>query len=137
VVSLQAAVIAALLAITDRRAAVLPVVALAVGYVALHAISNLSNDLVGYRRGHDSPDSPRRHYTPHPIADGLVSVRTVRIALAALCVVAVAAAIYFVWLRGWPVVVLALIGAAILYGYDAAPRTLKEIGLGELATAIV
>ena len=75
VISAQSAVMAGLLAATDRRFAVLPFVLVFVGYVVLHAISNLSNDYFGYRRGHDTDDSPRRRYTLHPIASGAVTPR--------------------------------------------------------------
>ena len=44
VISFQAALLAGLLALTDRRFAVVPFVLVLVGYVVLHAISNLSND---------------------------------------------------------------------------------------------
>ena len=70
VISAQSAVMAGLLAATDRRFEVLPFVLVFLGYVVLHAISNLSNDYFGYRRGHDTADSPRRRYTLHPIAVG-------------------------------------------------------------------
>jgi 1,4-dihydroxy-2-naphthoate polyprenyltransferase len=44
---------------------------------------------------------------------------------------------YFVALRGWGAVWFALCGAVLLYAYDAAPRALKELGLGEVAAFVV
>ena len=73
VISFQAALLAGLLAWTDRRFAVVPFVLLVLAYVELHAISNLSNDYFGARRGHDTADSPRRRYTVHPLLSGAVS----------------------------------------------------------------
>ena len=137
VISAQSAVMAGLLAATDRRLAVLPFVLVLLGYVVLHAISNLSNDYFGYRRGHDTADSPRRRYTLHPIASGAVTPRLLASGLVVLGVVALAIAAYFVALRGWPAVWLALAGFALLYAYDAAPRALKELGLGEVAAFVV
>ncbi|HZC71073.1 MAG TPA: prenyltransferase [Jatrophihabitans sp.] len=137
VISAQSAVMAGLLAATDRRFAVLPFVLVLVGYVVLHAISNLSNDYFGYRRGHDTADSPRRRYTLHPIASGAVTPRLLATGLVALGVVALAIAAYFVALRGWPAVWLAVAGFVLLYAYDAAPRALKELGLGEVAAFAV
>ena len=137
VISAQSAVMAGLLAATDRRFAVLPFVLVLVGYVVLHAISNLSNDYFGYRRGHDTADSPRRRYTLHPIASGAVTPRLLATGLVALGVVALAIAAYFVALRGWPAVWLAVAGFVLLYAYDAAPRALKELGLGEVAAFVV
>jgi 1,4-dihydroxy-2-naphthoate octaprenyltransferase len=137
VISAQSAVMAGLLAVTHRRFAVLPFVFVFVGYVVLHAISNLSNDFFGYRRGHDTDDSPRRRYTLHPIASGAVTVRLLAGGLILLALVAAAIAGYFIALRGWPAVWLTIAGAVLLWAYDAAPRALKELGLGELAAFAV
>ncbi|MBE7186722.1 prenyltransferase [Jatrophihabitans endophyticus] len=137
VISAQSALMAGLLAITDRRFEVVPFVLVFVGFLVLHAVSNLSNDYFGYRRGHDTDDSPRRRYTLHPIASGAVTPRLLAGGLVVLGVVAAAIAVYFVALRGWPAVWLAVIGAVLLYAYDAAPRALKELGLGEIAAFVV
>jgi 1,4-dihydroxy-2-naphthoate polyprenyltransferase len=137
VISAQSALIAGLLAVTHRRFETLPFILVFIGYVVLHAISNLSNDYFGYRRGHDTDDSPRRRYTLHPIASGAVTPRLLASGLLVLGVVALAIAVYFVALRGWGAVLLALVGAVLLYAYDAAPRALKELGLGELAAFVV
>ncbi len=137
VISAQSAIMAGLLAATDRRFETLPFILLFVAYLVLHAVSNLSNDYFGYRRGHDTDDSPRRRYTLHPIASGAVTPRLLAGGLVVLGVVSVAVAVYFVALRGWPAVWLTLIGAVLLYAYDAAPRALKELGLGEIAAFVV
>src|SRR5947208_10150203 len=125
VISAQSAVLAGLLAATDRRFAALPFVLVFVGYVVLHAISNLSNDYFGYRRGHDTEDSPRRRYTLHPIASGAVTPRLLATGLVLLGVLAVGIGAYFVALRGLPALWLALVGGVLLYAYDAAPKALK------------
>src|SRR6478672_11638126 len=119
VISAQAAVLAGLLVATDRRFEVVPFVLVFVGYLVLHAISNLSNDYFGYRRGHDTEDSPRRHYTLHPIASGAVTPQLLATGLAVLAVIALAIAGYFIALRGWPALLLTVIGAVLLYAYDA------------------
>jgi 1,4-dihydroxy-2-naphthoate octaprenyltransferase len=137
VISAQSALIAGLLAATDRRFQLLPFVLVLVGFVVLHAISNLSNDYFGYRRGHDTADSPRRRYTLHPIASGAVKPRLLASGLVVLSLVAVGIAAYFIVLRGWGAVCFAIGGAALLYAYDAAPRALKELGLGEVAAFVV
>lgn len=137
VISAQSAAMAGLLAATDRRFEVAPFILVFVGYVVLHAISNLSNDYFGYRRGHDTADSPRRRYTLHPIASGAVTPRLLASGLVVLGAVAFGIAAYFVALRGWPALLLAVVGFVLLYAYDAAPRALKELGLGELAAFVV
>ena len=137
VISAQAAAIAGLLAATDRRFELVPFLLVFLGYVVLHGISNLSNDYFGYKRGHDTADSPRRRYTLHPVASGAFTMRFLATGLAVLAVVAAAIGVYFVVLRGWGAVWLVLAGAVLLYAYDAAPRALKELGLGELAAFVV
>jgi 1,4-dihydroxy-2-naphthoate octaprenyltransferase len=137
VISAQSAVIAGLLAATDRRFETVPFVLVLIGFVVLHAISNLSNDYFGYRRGHDTADSPRRRYTLHPVASGAVSLRFLATGLVLLAAVAVAIGGYFVARRGPAALVLAAVGALLLWAYDAAPRALKELGLGEVASFVV
>ena len=137
VISFQAALLAGLLALTDRRFAAVSFALLLLGYVVLHAISNLSNDYFGARRGHDTDDSPRRRYTVHPVLSGAVSSALLVRGLLVLTVVAAAIGVYFVRLRGWPAVWLVLVGALLLWAYDAAPRALKELGLGEVAAFVV
>lgn len=137
VISLQAALIAGLLALRDRQATLLPFALLLVAYVVLHAISNLSNDYFGAQRGHDTQDSPRRRYTVHPVLSGAVSPRLLISGLVILAITALTIAVYFITLRGWPAVWLTVAGAFLLWAYDAAPRALKELGLGEIAAFIV
>jgi 1,4-dihydroxy-2-naphthoate octaprenyltransferase len=137
VISFQAALLAGLLAFTDRRFAPLPFALVLVGYVVLHAISNLSNDYFGAKRGHDTDDSPRRRYTVHPLLSGAVSSALLVRGLLVLTVIASAIGIYFVWLRGMQAVWLVVAGALLLWAYDAAPRALKELGLGEVAAFVV
>ncbi len=137
VISFQASLIAGLLVATDRRFAVVPFVLLVVAFVVLHAISNLSNDYFGARRGHDTDDSPRRRYTVHPLLSGAVTSRLLVSGLVVLGALATAIGVYFVVLRGWPAVLLVVAGAVLLWAYDAAPRALKELGLGEVAAFVV
>jgi 1,4-dihydroxy-2-naphthoate octaprenyltransferase len=137
VISFQAAILAGLLALSDRRLALLPFALVVVGYVVLHAISNLSNDYFGAKRGHDTEDSPRRRYTVHPLLSGAVSSGLLVRGLIILSAVAAAIGVYFVMLRGMPAVWLIVAGALLLWAYDAAPRALKELGLGEIAAFVV
>lgn len=137
VISFQAALLAGLLALTDRRFELIPFTLVVVGYVVLHAISNLSNDYFGARRGHDTDDSPRRRYTVHPVLSGAVSSRLLVRGLLVLALVAIAIGVYFIMLRGLTAGLLVAAGALLLWAYDAAPRALKELGLGELAAFVV
>ncbi len=137
VISAQAAIIAGLLAVAGGRFDASHFVLVLVGFVAAHMISNLSNDYFGYRRGHDTPDSPRMRYTVHPLASGVLGPRTLTTGLVILAAIGVAITAYFVVERGWLAVVFAAAGIAIMLLYDAAPVPLKSIGLGEPAVFLV
>ncbi len=137
VISAQAAVIAGLLAAQAGRFQPLPFALVLVGFVTLHMLSNLSNDYFGYLRGHDTPDSPRRRYTVHPLASGVLDARTLRTGVLLLIGVVAAIAAFFVATRGWPAALCAAAGLALLFLYDAAPVPLKAIGLGEAAAFVV
>jgi 1,4-dihydroxy-2-naphthoate octaprenyltransferase len=108
-----------------------------VGFVAAHMISNLSNDYFGFKRGHDTPDSPRMRYTVHPLGSGVLAPRTLAIGLAVLCVIGAAITLFFIVSRGWPALAFAAAGVALLVLYDAAPVPLKSVGLGEPAVFLV
>jgi 1,4-dihydroxy-2-naphthoate octaprenyltransferase len=137
VISAQAAIIAGLLALAARRFDALAFVLVLAGFVAAHMISNLSNDYFGYRRGHDTPDSPRMRYTVHPLASGVLEARTLLTGLAILAAIGLGIAAFFIAERGWPALVFALAGIALLFLYDAAPVPLKSVGLGEPAVFLV
>jgi 1,4-dihydroxy-2-naphthoate polyprenyltransferase len=137
VISAQAAVIAGLLALAARRFDALAFVLALAGFVAAHMISNLSNDYFGYRRGHDTPDSPRMRYTVHPLASGVLDAHTLLTGLAILAAIGLGITAFFIAERGWPAAVFALAGIALLFFYDAAPVPLKSIGLGEPAVFLV
>ncbi len=137
VISAQAAIIAGLLAATDGRFDALPFALVLVGFVVAHMVSNLSNDYFGYKRGHDTPDSPRMRYTVHPLASGVLEPRTLATGLVILVAIGTAITAYFVVERGWLAVAFAAAGIAIMLLYDAAPVPLKSIGLGEPAVFLV
>ena len=137
VISAQAALIAGLLALADRRFDPLSFLLVLVGFIDAHAISNLSNDYFGYRRGHDTPDSPRMRYTVHPLASGMLTPRQLAAGLAVLGLVGLAITGFFVATRGPVALAFAGAGIALLFLYDASPIPLKSIGLGEIASFLV
>jgi hypothetical protein len=82
VISAQAAIIAGLLAAAAGHFAWVSFLGVLIGFLVAHMISNLSNDDFGFRRGHDTPDSPRMRYTVHPLASGVLEKRTLLTGLA-------------------------------------------------------
>lgn len=137
VISAQAAIIAGLLAATDGRFDVVPFIFVFIGFVTAHAISNLSNDYFGHKRGHDTPDSPRMRYTIHPIASGVLDAKSLRTGLGILAAIGALIVLYFWAVRGPLALGFSLAGLALLYLYDAAPTPLKSRGLGEIAAFLV
>ncbi len=137
IISVQAAVISGILAFASGRFDALYFLLVVAGFVIAHAASNLMNDYFGYVRGQDKGDSPRRTYTIHPLASGLVTKSELRNAVALLIVLGLAIASYFTIVRGYLVLLFLFVGAVFLFGYDAFPITLKSIGLGEIYTFIV
>lgn len=137
VISAQAAIIAGLLAVAKGAFNTLYFVLLLVGLVVAHAISNLSNDYFGFHRGHDTPESPRMRYTLHPLASNMMNVSSLKKGIWLLIVVGVLISVFFTIVRGPAAAIFAALGLGILYWYDGAPRALKSLGFGELATLIV
>lgn len=137
VISAQAAIIAALLALPSGRMAGWYIIPLLFAFMILHAISNLSNDYFGFVRGHDTPDSPRVTYTIHPLAHKVLTKNALRLGIWILLTIAILIGLFFVFERGYIAAIFVLIGLVLLYLYDAAPRSLKSIGLGELASLLV
>lgn len=137
VISAQAALIAALLAAPSGRMNPWFFLPLIAGYLVAHAISNFSNDYFGFIRGHDTSDSPRVTYTIHPLAHGVLTKRALATGLLTLCFLGIAIDVFFVVERGYLAGLFFCVGAALLVLYDAAPKSLKAIGLGELAGFVV
>lgn len=137
VISAQAAIIAGLLAAADRQFRWGDFLLVLIGFVVAHMISNLSNDYFGYRRGDDTPDSPRMRYTVHPLASGVLEPRVLVGGLVVLAAIGIGILAFFIVERGWLAGGFAIAGIALLFAYDAAPVPLKNIGLGEAAVFLV
>ena len=135
--TLFAGLVAALLAIgkpgLDWRWLVLAIV----GILLAHTANNLMNDLYDTQTGTDSETYPRALYAPHPVLSGLVSRRTLLIAIATVNLADLAILIVLTWARGWPVVAFALSGFVLSVAYTAPPIRLKKRGLGEPDVLVV
>jgi 1,4-dihydroxy-2-naphthoate octaprenyltransferase len=135
--TLFAGLVAALLAVgkpgLDWRWLVLAVA----GITLAHIANNLMNDLYDTQTGTDSASYPRALYAPHPVLSGLVSRRTLFVAIAAVNLADLAILIVLTWARGWPVVAFALLGFVLSVAYTAPPIRLKKRGLGEPDVLVV
>src|SRR5271169_4733716 len=108
--TLFAGLVAALLAVGrpgfDWRWLVLAVV----GILLAHTANNLMNDLFDTQVGSDSESYPRALYAPHTVLTGMVSRRTLLVAILAVNVADLAILVVLTWALGWPVLAFALGG---------------------------
>lgn len=108
-----------------------------VGITAAHVANNLMNDLYDTQAGSDSAGYPRALYAPHPVLAGLVSRRTLLLAILLVNLSDLAILVVLTWARGWPVIAFALSGFVLSVAYTAPPLRLKKHGLGELDVLVV
>lgn len=129
--TLFAGLIAALLAVgepgLDWRWLVLAIV----GITLAHIANNLMNDLYDTQAGSDTETYPRSLYAPHPVLTGLVSKRTLVVAILLVNLADLAILVVLTLARGWPVLAFALAGFLLSVAYTAPPLRLKKRGLGE------
>lgn len=108
-----------------------------VGITLAHVANNLMNDLYDTQAGSDSATYPRALYAPHPVLSGLVSRRTLVIAIVLVNAADLAILVVLTLARGWPVVAFALAGFVLSVAYTAPPLRLKKRGLGEPDVLVV
>ena len=135
--TLFSGLVAALLAVgkpgLDWRWLVLAIL----GITLAHTANNLMNDLYDTQVGTDSASYPRALYAPHPVLSGLVSRRTLILAIVGVNLADLAILVMLTWARGWPVVAFALTGFVLSVAYTAPPLRLKKRGLGEADVFVV
>jgi 1,4-dihydroxy-2-naphthoate polyprenyltransferase len=129
--TLFSGLVAALLAVgkpgLDWRWLVLAIL----GITLAHTANNMMNDLYDTQVGTDSAGYPRALYAPHPVLSGLVSRRTLILAIVGVNLADLAILVVLTWARGWPVAAFALTGFVLSVAYTAPPLRLKKRGLGE------
>ncbi|MHA6615505.1 prenyltransferase [Pseudonocardia sp. DLS-67] len=108
-----------------------------VGIVLAHVANNLMNDLYDTQAGSDTASYPRALYAPHPVLSGLVSRRTLLVAIVLVNLADLAILVVLALARGWPVVAFAVAGFVLSVAYTAPPLRLKKRGLGEPDVLVV
>jgi 1,4-dihydroxy-2-naphthoate octaprenyltransferase len=99
------------------------------GALLVQVISNLQND-VGYTvRG---GETGTRTGLPRATAQGWLGIVTVRIAIAAAVVLAIAVGAPLIALRGWPIAAIVVGSIAAAYAYMGGPRPIAYTPFGEL-----
>ena len=115
------------LAAVNGHFAWLPFLAALAGGMLLHSGTNVINEVFDVRRGVDTMTSPRMS---HAVLKGRLSERGAYLFAIFLFATAVAVGSYLVWLRGWPIVILGLLGLIAGYTYTAPPFEYKYRALG-------
>jgi len=105
----------------------------AVAAMALQAGANMVNDYYDFVSGTDSPDwqSPENFGPGLVIQRGFLKPDAVFMGGIVSFVVGIALGIVLVYLCGWPILLLGLIGVFGSYFYTAAPLSLAYRGLGD------
>jgi 1,4-dihydroxy-2-naphthoate octaprenyltransferase len=135
--TLGAGLVAALLAVGKRGLDWRWLVLAVVGIILAHTANNLMNDLFDTQVGTDSATYPRALYAPHPVLSGLVSRRTLIVAILALNIADLVILVVLTAARGWPVAAFAIAGFVLSVAYTAPPLRLKKHGLGEPDVLVV
>ena len=101
------------------------------GLVLAHAATNLINDYFDTRYGVDRPGAPTTRYRPHPLITGLMTPQQALTISLGFYALAAVVGLALTVLRGWPVLLFALIGGLAGFTYTAGPVKYKYRALGE------
>ena len=134
VMTFNSAAIAGLLAARDGKFDLLLWSLVTFGLLFAHATNNLINDLTDHLKGVDKDNYFRSQYGPQPLEHGLMTKQQVLVYTAVTGLIALAAGVVLVALRGDATLTLLGLGAFFVLFYT---WPLKYIGMGEVAVIIV
>ncbi|MCD6309122.1 MAG: 1,4-dihydroxy-2-naphthoate octaprenyltransferase [Candidatus Eremiobacteraeota bacterium] len=109
-----------------------------IAMIALHAGCNMANDYYDYV---NKTDMINEDITPFSggsrmIPEGFLKPKSVLIAALIAFGIGSSLGLYLVWTRGWPILVIGIIGVFLAFFYSAPPVFIASTGLGELAISI-
>lgn len=122
-------VVGSALAFNARAFALGPALAALCGAVLIQVGTNLTNDVLDFRRG---ADTAARLGPTRVTQAGLLSPRTVALGAAVAFALAVAVGAYLVAVAGWPIALLGVLAIASGVAYTAGPAPLAYVGLGDV-----
>lgn len=126
--------IAGILAFRDGQFNLWYFLLLEIGLVLAHATNNLFNDFTDYVKGVDQDNYYRSQYGPQPLVHGLMSKRQILTYALVTGLLALAAGLVLVAIRGTLAWILLLLGVFFVLFYTFP---LKYFALGEIAVLIV
>jgi 1,4-dihydroxy-2-naphthoate octaprenyltransferase len=107
------------------------------GAVFMHGATNLINDYYDVLSGVDTLEVSTAQYRPHPVVEGKLTPVSVRNGAYLLYGIASVMGIYLAATRGWPVLVIGVIGIFAGLTYTAPPLKYKYSALGEVSVFIM
>jgi len=134
VMTFISAAIAGLLAARDGHFNLLLWLLVTVGLLFAHATNNLVNDFTDHLKGVDKDNYFRAQYGPQPLEHGLMTRNQVLLYIVVTGLIALAAGLVLVAVRGQATLALLGAGAFFVLFYT---WPLKYIGMGEVAVIIV
>lgn len=108
-----------------------------IGMVCLHAATNLINDYYDIQSGVDSAEAATTQYRPHPLGEGKLQPKNVRLAAFILFFIGASIGIWLATTRGWPILVLGFMGILFSLSYSAPPVNYKYVALGEFSVFLM
>ncbi|MFH1730586.1 MAG: 1,4-dihydroxy-2-naphthoate octaprenyltransferase [Planctomycetota bacterium] len=108
------------------------------GVVCVNAGANLTNDYFDHESG---ADALNRQYTrfsggSRVIQEGLIPPGRMRLAAVMFFALAALLGLYLVYARGWPILVIGVVGVASGYFYTGSPARIGYRGWGELLAGL-
>ena len=134
VMTFNSAAIAGLLAARDGRFDWVLWSLVTIGLLFAHASNNLINDITDHVRGVDKDNYFRSQYGPQPLEHGLMTKKEIYSYTVVTGLIALAAGLALVVMRGEATLMLLAAGAFFVLFYT---WPLKYIGLGEVAVILV
>ena len=135
--TITAAAIAGLLAVTHPAFNAGYYALAALGIVLAHAANNMVNDYFDLSEGQDTAAYPRSLYAPHPVNAGIITRSQLGRAILVINLVDAAIMIALTAARGVPVIAFALVGLFISVFYVAPPLRFKAHGFGEPSVFLI
>ena len=104
-----------------------------IGALLIQMGTNLTNDYFDFKKGADTAD---RIGPTRVIQAGLISERSMKIAIGLLGGLALIVGLYLTWRGGWPILLIGIASLLAGFFYTAGPRPLAYLGLGDLFVLI-
>ncbi|MBF0529428.1 MAG: 1,4-dihydroxy-2-naphthoate octaprenyltransferase [Deltaproteobacteria bacterium] len=108
-----------------------------VAMIALHGATNVMNDYFDYRSGVDTTQAATANYRPHPLVEGRLSLNHILAESIILYLVGIGLGGYLICNRGWPLLLIGLIGVAASLFYTAPPLQYKYKAWGEFSVFLM